>query len=61
MGGVAGDQLEAVLDGDGGDHWIGQADAVPGAFQVAGNPPCQFGGSSIEDDDLLQGDGIQGS
>ncbi len=43
---------ELVLEGDGGDHRIGQADVLPGTFQVAGNPPRQLGGGAIKDDNL---------
>ena len=34
LGGVARHQLQAVLQGDGGDHRVGQADDLPGAVEV---------------------------
>jgi hypothetical protein len=42
MGGVASDQLQAVLDSDGGDHGIGRADGLPRAFQLTCDVSGQF-------------------
>ncbi len=44
MGGVAGDQLQAVLQGDRRDDGIGHADRLADAFQIPRDPARQFGG-----------------
>lgn len=59
MGGIACDQLQAVLQGYGGDHRIGAADRLAGAVEVAGNAASQLGGVLSKSNDLLAGDGGQ--
>ena len=59
MGGVAGDQLQAVRQGDGGDHRIGQADGLADALQFAGDAASQLGGGLVEGEDFFGGDGGQ--
>jgi hypothetical protein len=55
---VAGDQLQAVRDGHGRDHWIATAYRPSNAIQVAGDQPSQIGRGLIEREDLLRGDGV---
>ena len=56
VGGVAGHQLEAVYQGDGGDHRIGYADGVADAFEVAPDTARHLGGRLAEFQHLLTGD-----
>ena len=57
MGGVAGHQLQAVMQGDGGDHRIGRADGLADAFQLARDAAGQLGGGLVEREDFFGGDG----
>ncbi len=53
MGGVAGDQLQAVMQGDGGDHRVGGADGLADAFQLARDAARQLGGGLVEGEDFF--------
>ena len=57
MGRVARDQLQAVVQGDGGDHRVGLADGLPGAVEVAGDAAGQLVGGVLELNHFLLGDG----
>ena len=59
MGGVAGDELQAVRQGDGGDHRVGQADGLADAFELASDAARQLGGGLVEGDDFFRGDSRQ--
>ncbi|MGA9922663.1 MAG: hypothetical protein WBQ29_04605 [Isosphaeraceae bacterium] len=56
MGHVAGRQFQAVHQGNGGDHRIGQADGLSGAFEVASNATRRLGGRLAEFQQLLGAD-----
>ncbi|HTU21228.1 MAG TPA: hypothetical protein VMG10_24455 [Gemmataceae bacterium] len=59
MGSVACDQLQAMPQGEGGDHRIGSADGLSNPVQIASNPARQFSGCLVEGDDLFGGNGRQ--
>jgi hypothetical protein len=47
------------MQGDGGDHRIGDADRLTAALQLSGDASGQLGGGLVECDNLLPGDGGQ--
>ena len=56
MGGVASDKLQAMRQGNGRNHRIGQSDRLAGAFQVAPNATRKLGGGLAEFHDILGAD-----
>ena len=56
MGRIAGRQFQAVHEGNGCDHRIGQADGLSGAFEVASNATRRLGGRLAEFQHLLGAD-----
>ena len=50
---VAGDQLQAVRDGQGSDHRIATADWSPDTVEIAGDLPSKIGGGLVEKEDVL--------
>jgi hypothetical protein len=59
MGGVARNQLQAMRQGNGGDHRIGQADGLTDSLQVAGDAAGQLASGLVEGKHFLQGNGGQ--
>jgi hypothetical protein len=55
VSGVAGHEFQAMHQGDRGDHRLGQANAVAGAFEVAPDAARHLGGGLGEVDDFLTG------
>jgi len=56
VGCIAGDQLQAMDNDDGGDHRIGQADGLAGAFEIAPDAARCLGGSLAKFHDLFAAD-----
>ena len=56
MGGIAGDQFQAMRQGNGRNHRVGQSDRLAGAFQVAPNAARKLGRGLAELHDVLGAD-----
>ena len=52
------DQLQAVRDGYGRNHWVASADGSPDVVQVPGNLSRQVSSVLIEEKNSLRGDGV---
>ena len=59
MGGIARDELQAMRQGDSGDHRIGQADGLADPLQLAGDSAGQLVVGLVEGDHFFGGDGRQ--
>ena len=53
MGRVAGHQLQAVPDGEGGDHRISSADGLADPIQVTGNAAGKFSSGLVKGKDFF--------
>ena len=58
MGGIARDEFQAQLDGNGGDHWVATADWLADAIQLPGDLPSKVGGGLAENQNLFRLDGV---
>ena len=61
MAGVARHQLQALIDGDGGDDGVCPPDGLAEAVKITGNAARQLGGGEIESEDLFGADGRRGN
>jgi len=52
-------QLQAMMQGNGGDHRIGQADRLADPLQFAGDAAGQLGGRPVESDHFFRDGGCQ--
>src|SRR5262249_51369400 len=59
MRGVGRDQLQAMREGEGGYHRIGQADGTADALQLASDAARQLGGGPIEGNHFFRSDGCR--
>ncbi len=59
MDGIAGDQLQTVIDGNGGNHRVSHADRQARPVEVAGDAARKFGGLLVQGKDFFGGNGNQ--